>query len=190
METQKNTTGSRLPGKSVRKVSRATVGGGALLLAWLAFMLFRSGIGGTGQTADGDGDGEGAAERASRPPLASGAIPGFRTGDGLPSVTEESGNGLTAEEQRIAAGQVLTVLIAEHDYMIQIPSDSEFIYRPVELDRIVEMAAGTSGDSNGIRVRILRRDNARASAEEQLKLDLSRRGIGSDAVHMSEQFVP
>ncbi len=188
METQKKTTGGRLPGKSVRKVSRVTAGGGVLLLAWLAFMLFRSGIGGTGQSVDGDGEGD--AERASRPPLASNAAPGFRTGEGLPSASEESDNGLTADEQRIAAAQVLTVLITEHDYMIQMPSDSELIYRPVELDRLVEMAAETQGDSNGIRVRILRRDSARASAEEQLKLDLSRRGIGSDAVHMSEQFVP
>ena len=188
MDTQKKTPASRLPGKSVRKVSRATVGGGALLLAWLAFMLFRSGIGGSGQSDDGDGD----VERGNRPPLASGTASGIRPEAIRPAPTEAkvSDDGLAAEEQRIIAGQVLTVLITEHDYMIQMPSDSESIYRPIELARLVEMAAETTGDSNGIRVRILRRDSARASAEEQLKLDLSRRGIGSDAVHMSEQFVP
>ena len=52
------------------------------------------------------------------------------------------------------------------------------------------LAELAEGDTNGIRVRILRRENARASAEEKLKLELQHVGIRTGAVYMPEDFVP
>ncbi|MEZ6061412.1 MAG: hypothetical protein R3C19_13795 [Planctomycetaceae bacterium] len=85
---------------------------------------------------------------------------------------------------------MLTVLIDEYDYLILIPSESEPVYRKAELSRILQLAKQTKGDSNGIRVRIQRRDNSRASAEHQLTNELQRAGIGNDAIYMASEFVP
>lgn len=178
------------PGRIVRRTSRAATGGAALLLAFLALMVLRLGGGGSG---DPDGNGQsgsaGEATAAARPPLVSTA-PDGRAASRTPATPPPAASLLSADEQQALSGPVLTVLIDEHSYLIQLPSETQPVYRPADLQRVLQLAELTRGDTNGIRVRIVRRENARASAEEQLKLDLSRRGIGSNAVHMSEDFVP
>ena len=98
--------------------------------------------------------------------------------------------GLTEDEKKALSGDTLTVLIDEHDYLIELPGSPDPIFRPTPMDRIVELAKLTNGDTNGTRVRILRRQSSRASAEEKLKLELERHSIHSDAIVMPSEFVP
>lgn len=184
-----------VPGKVVRGTSKAVTGGAALLLAFLALMLFRlggGGLSGTGENGDGAGGTNGSDGSApeEKPALVTGVTAGnLRPGDSAVAVDQDSG--LTPDERKALSGHVLTVLVDEHNYLIEIPSaEGKPGWLPCELRRVVQLAARASGDSNGMKVRILRRENSRASAEEQLKLDLGREGIHSDAVHMSESFVP
>lgn len=174
-----------LPGKVARTTSRAGLGGGALLIALALFLLFRGfGPGGTGATGSGTGQNtDGTAIISTAPQGASSsaqALDGDRT----------AAPGLTAEEKKALSGETLTVLIDEHDFLLGIPGDPAPIYRPTPLPRIVELATFTKGNSSGIRIQILRRESARASAEEELKLELDRKGIHSDAIVMPSEFVP
>ena len=53
----------------------------------------------------------------------------------------------------------------------------------------VEVAQQASGDSNGIRVRIQKRNTARASAEEKILSELEQAGVGRDAVFESSELI-
>ena len=82
------------------------------------------------------------------------------------------------------------MLIDEHTFLVEIPGSPDPIFRPTPLKRILELAPQAKGDANGIRVKILRRENARASSEFELKSELERIGIRSDAMMMPGEFVP
>lgn len=89
------------------------------------------------------------------------------------------------------AGQpVLTVLIDERSYRIQVPTEPEPLYRDSSLEQIRSLASTTTGDTNGIRVRILRRETARQSAENALHQTLEQAGITVDAILMPSETVP
>lgn len=172
-----------LPGKAVRKTSRAGLGGGALLIALALFLLFRGfGPGGTGQSGSGttENDAEGAAPLATTDPRAVMSK----------STTSAAGPVLTDDERKALSGDLLTILIDEHDYLMEVPGEPTAVYRPTPLERLVELAGLTKGDTNGTRIRILRRSTARASAEQKLKLELGRAGIKDDATLMPAEFIP
>jgi hypothetical protein len=89
------------------------------------------------------------------------------------------------------AGQpVLTVLIDERAYRVQVPAEPEPLYRDSSLEQIRSLASSTTGDTNGIRVRILRRETARQSAETALQQTLEQAGITVDAILMPSETVP
>ncbi|MFO0974956.1 MAG: hypothetical protein U0996_01090 [Planctomycetaceae bacterium] len=186
----------RLVPRLVRGTSRAGVGAGAVLIGLALFMLFRGfGLGpGSGPGEGGTGEAE---QKADEPPriLAADTSPQDREKkDEADSETEPVApggeTGLTFDEEKAIASNVLTVLIDEHDYLMQVPGTTDAVYRRADLARLVELAKRTKGDSNGIRVRILRRESARASAENQIKADLVHAGIGTDAIVMPRDFVP
>jgi hypothetical protein len=173
---------SRMPGNFVRKVPKAAMGGGVVLLSFLLFMLFRFGIGGEPGKGDNDnqfspGDVMVTSQPASTDPMSV-----------FPS--EDASEKLTLDEKTALSNDVLAVLIDERNFLIELPSDTDPIYRQMPLERIVQLAQLAKGDSNGIQVRILRRESARASAEEELRKELNRSGIESDAIHMSDSTVP
>jgi hypothetical protein len=176
------------PGKIIRKTSRAATGGAALFVAFMAVMLFRHGLGTGGSGTSGTNPAD-----SPQPAVAMG--PQSPTGpqsttpakDVAPKRLDPS---LTSDEKHAIAGNVLTILIDEHDFLIQIMGGDSPVYRPAELPRVITLAALTQGDANGIRVHIKRRENARASAEEKLKLELAHSRIPSGAIHMAEEFVP
>ena len=85
---------------------------------------------------------------------------------------------------------MLSILIDERSYLMAVPTETELIYRPTELSRLVELAQRADGDSNGIRVRILQRTTARVSANEDLKASLEEVGISADAVYLQSEFIP
>ena len=177
-----------LPGRIVRGTSRAGMGGGALLIGLALFLLFKGfGPGGTGSSGSGTGQGSTATSTATA------SVPGNET-----SATNESSlaapdpiiGGLTEDERKALSGNILTVLIDDYQYLIELPGTPVNILRPAELARIVELASLAKGDSNGTKVRVLIRESARASAEKQLQADLEHSGIHRDAILITSEFVP
>lgn len=176
-----------LPRKVISGTSRAGIGGGAILIGIALFLLFRGfGPGGTGLTGSGSGESGGKTMVTT-------------TGDAevVSTATEKSiaapdtvQGGLTDDERKALSGDILTVLIDERSFLIELPSRSEPVFRPASLERIVELAALARGDTNGIKIRILRRQTSRASSEQELMLELKHIGIRRDAIIMPEEFVP
>ena len=89
---------------------------------------------------------------------------------------------------------VVTLMIDEYDYFAAIPGgDNEPTsdYHPISLQQAVKLASLAPGDSNGIRVRILRRDTARAAAEHRLHQTLTQAaGVSADAIYMASELIP
>lgn len=77
--------------------------------------------------------------------------------------------------------KVLDILVDGHDYQISLRGKG---YTTFPLARIVETAKVTSGNEDGIRVRILRRDSARVVAWSRLYEALEDAGISKDAILM------
>ncbi len=181
----------------VRGSSRAGVGAGAALIGLALFLLFRGfgfgpgdgsgeGTGGNQNTGEESESGDSRILAANADSSAASESPG----ESPESNDSQRTNGLSRDEEKAISGNVLTVLIDEHDYLMQIPGTTDVVYRRCELPRLIELAKLTKGDTNGIRVRILRRESARASSESQIKIDLAHAGITADAVVMPQEFVP
>lgn len=172
----------------LKTTTRAASGGVIVIAALLALLFFRGPGLGQGE-GDSETDGAESAMASTQNPAGS---PAAATPTVAPAETDpatETG-GLTSDEERALSDKILAILIDEHEYRLEVPGDGETLYRPVRLERLLELAQLAEGDSNGIKVRILRRENARASAEEKLKLELEHVGIRTDAVYMPEEFVP
>lgn len=171
-------------GQAIRRTPRAAAGGSLLLLALLLLLFFKFGPGGAGQAEVGTGESGGNAEN-----LLVNARPNASE-TSRPEPTDADNISLSVDEQQALAGNVLEVLIDEHDYLVAVASDPEPVYRPMSVDQITRLAGLAAGDSNGIRVRVVRRDTARAQAEESLKKALEAVGITANMIHMSESMVP
>ena len=81
--------------------------------------------------------------------------------------------------------KVLDILVDGHDYQISLRGKG---YTTFPLARIVETATLTSGNEDGIRVRILRRDSARVVAWSRLYEALEDAGISKDAILMPHEL--
>jgi len=81
--------------------------------------------------------------------------------------------------------KVLDILVDGHDYQISLRGKG---YTTFPLARIVETAKATSGNEDGIRVRILRRDSARVVAWSRLHEALEDAGISKDAILMPREL--
>lgn len=177
-----------LSGRIVRGTSRAGMGGGALLIGLALFLLFRGfGPGGTGSSGSGTGEGStslSTAKASVRNDETS------ETSDSSLAAPDPIIGGLTEDERKALSGNILTVLIDDYEYLIELPGTPVNILRPAELSRIVELASLVKGDSNGIKVRVLFRQSARASAEQQLKDELELSGIHRDAIMLTSEFAP
>ncbi len=185
--SKKNENGT-LPGQIVRGTSRAGMGGGAILIGLALFMLFRGfGPGGTGASGSGTGKGTTSTGHTKTAVRSSETNP-----DKNPSLAapESVVGGLTDDERKALSGDLLTILIDDFQYMIELPGNPDSIHRQADLSRILQLASLAKGDSNGIKVRILIRQSARASAESQLLADLEHSGIHRDAIMMTTEFVP
>lgn len=174
-------------GGIVRGTRRASMGGGAILIGVALYLILR----GLGMPGGGPGFGGSSDKNAETPDDSSAAISTESVDDNVAtSPNSEAGDGLTDDERKSVAVETLTVLIDGHDYLLGIPSSSELIYRPTELRRIVELAQKVRGDASGIRVRVLRRETSRASAEVALMTELNHVGIKQDAIVMPKEFLP
>lgn len=97
---------------------------------------------------------------------------------------------VTGPERAALASGILTILIDEHNYFLAIPDGNDWRYSPITLARARDLSTRAAGDSNGIRVRILRRSTSRASAEHRLMNELQDAGLEPDAIFMSSQLEP
>lgn len=175
---------------SVAKSTAQAASGGVIVVVALLALMFFKGVG-TGTSSS-----DPAASVSQQPSLAT-TKPVSTTPLETPSSTPSantaddklSTGGLTQDEQKALSGKILGVLIDEREYLMEIPSEDKTIFRPTSLERLVELARLADGDTNGIRVRILQRETARPSAEQILRNQLVKVGIGSDAIYLSGEFV-
>ena len=175
---------SKRPG--LFKTTARAASGGALVIGALLALLFLRG-GGIGSGTSEAPVTQVTTGQPERTPTVSPAPSDART----PSDDSvDASGGLTDDEKKALSKDVLTVLIDEHEYLMEVPSDSETVYHPIELKRVIELAQQAPGDTNGIRVRVLRRESSRAAAEDQIKRDLTRAGIGEDSIYMPAEFIP
>jgi hypothetical protein len=165
----------------MKSTARAGAGGAVVIGALLALLFLRGGGGSPGPDSETN---SGTPMVTTETDQTATEIPAK-----APSQSDSSG-GLTADEEKALSGELLSILIDERSYLMAVPTDSEPIYRPTELSRLLKLAALAEGDSNGIRVRILQRETARVSAKEDLKAELAKIGISSDAVYTQAEFIP
>lgn len=86
-----------------------------------------------------------------------------------------------------APPSVLEVRVDQHDYLI--PDDSEEGFREAELTDIVKLAQSTTGNDDGIRVRILRTRSARLVAWSTLHDALEKSGLARDSIRMPKELI-
>ncbi len=173
---------SKRPG-ALKSTTKAASGGVIVVVALLALMFFR-----------GPGMGTDDGKTSESQPMASTELPQSQPASISTAPSElkkepETG-GLTPDEQQALSSDVLSILIDEREYLMEVSGSGGPVFRPATLSRLLELASQAKGDSNGIRVRVVRRENARASAENQIKLELSKIGIGEDAIYMPADFIP
>lgn len=148
-----------------RKVPKSViVVGGALLLGYiLGNLIDPPGLGSGTMVSKGDG---------SKPPE-----------QVVKSKTDED-----VDHDFQSAG-FITVLIDDRSYEFVEQDGDNVIYSQTELDDIVKQAIKAPGNSNGIRVTILRRESARYSAETNLRNALTDAGVSGEAIYMPKSFV-
>lgn len=169
----------------MKSTAKAGAGGAIVVAAVLALLFFRGGGGPPGSSGDGSPElAEPSLVNATSPPANSENVPE------TPPVFSEPSGGLTADEELALSGKVLAILVDERSYFMAVPTDNDAIYRPAELQRLLELAQLAEGDSNGIRIRILQRESARISAKTELEARLADLGIGTDAVYTQSEFIP
>lgn len=186
---------------TLKRSTRAASGGAVLAGAILVLIFFRGS--GLGIGVDSEGEGEDAQSTNTTNPETQSAknqsselaSMGTSSDTPQPKAPDSTPEGslpqtLTIDEQVATGQRTLGILIDERDYLLRIPGTPQAVFRPSTLERLVELAQRVAGDTNGIRVTILRRETARTTAEQELKAALAASGIGADAVYMPNDFVP
>jgi hypothetical protein len=78
--------------------------------------------------------------------------------------------------------RVLDILIEDRSYLIKSATQPEDSYQPAEIDKIIQFAKQTSGDEDGIRIRVYRKGSARVIPESQLKDALKKAGLSQQTI--------
>lgn len=136
----------------------------------------------------------------------SGLLPGFGSGSGTGTLVSGSSPALFQEPasnepatSRVASAQpaaiadpvtpvvVLEVRIENHNYLV--PDHSAAGYRQVNLDELVKLAQSTTGNDDGIRVRIVRTKSARLVSWSTLYDALEKSGLPRDSIRMPKELV-
>lgn len=185
---------------TVFKTTTRAASGGAVLVGAVLMLLFFRGTGiGIGVDSEGEADesagttedGQQSVAKTS-PELASIGNASQTPQRSQPDTASQSPEQqtLTIDEQVATGQKTLGILIDERSYLLRIPGTPQDVFRPSTLERLVELAQLVAGDTNGIRVTILRRETARTTAEQELKTALAEAGISANAVYMPNDFVP
>ncbi|NQV27394.1 MAG: hypothetical protein HQ518_23850 [Rhodopirellula sp.] len=140
----------------------------------------------------------------------SGLLPGFGSGSGVGAQISVSGDATSAskpksdeempsepaamEKPAIASVEpaapptVLETRVDNHDYLVPDNSDASGV-RKVDLDEVVKLAQATTGNDDGIRVRIIRSPSARLTAWITLHDALAKAGLAPDSIRMPKELV-
>lgn len=135
----------------------------------------------------------------------SGLLPGFGSGSGIGVQTAGSDSisilpndarhettpvddPVDAEMETSVPPAVLEIRIDDHDYFVHDDSSATGV-RKVGLDEAVKLAQVTTGNDDGIRVRILRSQSARLSAWTTLHDSLMRAELSLDSIRMPKELV-
>lgn len=123
-------------------------------------------------------------------------IPGFGGGEGVQgNVPRDQTKAAPIEDaddesQTGLEDDVVTVLIDGRSYSVLTSSDGQQEYRATSIEEVARLATAAKGDESGVRVKVLRRESARASAEEKLQVALSQAGVPESSVYWQKQFTP
>lgn len=162
----------------MRKRTMAKGGGVVVLIAavaaWLSGLFDGMGLG------PGDGAGLGTGR-----PTATG--PDAPPDDLSVSHTDRAH---VSEEGGAPELRVLEIVVAGRGYEVRREVDGEVRFRPVELSRVKSLAARTTGNDEGIRILIYRRESALPQAERALDEALAEAGIESSAIVQREELLP
>lgn len=182
----------------LKTATRAASGGALLVGAALMLMFFRGG--GFGIGVDSPGENEDPTAQSddgsqSQSPISTelASMESAATSEENPVIETSAAPTepeLTIDEQVATGQKTLGILIDERAFLLRVPGTPQDVFRESTLARLVELAQLVPGDSNGLRVTIFRRETARTTAEQELKLALEAAGIGANAVYMPNNFVP
>lgn len=85
--------------------------------------------------------------------------------------------------------QVLDILIEDRSYRIKSAVQPQNRYRPAEIEEIIQFAKQTSGDEDGIHIRVYRKGSARVTPESQLKEELKKAGLSQQMIDWKNHLV-
>lgn len=156
-------------------VKKRTIAGGLLVLG-AVFGAFMSGL----LPGFGSGSGIGVQSAGSNPTVAA-PVEAARE----PAPVEEPVN---TNVETTAPPAVLEIRIDNHDYFVRDESSATGV-RQVNLDEAVKLAQATTGNDDGIRVRILRSQSARLSAWTSLHDSLINADLTQDSIRMPKELV-
>ena len=142
---------------------RLAVGGGAILVLGVLFGMF-------GPFGFGSGSGE-------------------ADGDGVVATTDPSASAtVTSPEKRSTDGPAdnITIVIDGHDFLQVVNVGGKAVQRAITLEDILKQVQTVPGDQDGIKIRVLRKDSARASAENALLTALNEGGVSNESVYMPD----
>ena len=86
--------------------------------------------------------------------------------------------------------RVLEVVVAGRGYEVRRELDGEVRFQPVELSRVKALAARTTGNDEGIRVLIYRRESALPQAERALDEALAEAGLEDPEIVRRDDLLP
>ncbi len=135
----------------------------------------------------------------------SGLLPGFGSGSGVGAQSPANDSAVTgrddappdqapvqkpvvAKDETSAPAPVLEIRIDNHDYFVT-DNDSETGVRKIDLDEAVKLAQVTTGNDDGIRVRIVRSRSARLTAWTTLHDSLVKANLSLDSIRMPKDLV-
>lgn len=122
-------------------------------------------------------------------------LPGWGGGTTMLSTTSGDQSGTTTTnkdsttDQGLPTAGLITVLIDDRDFSLAKKSGDELTYEAIALEEIVELAKDLPGNEDGIKVRVLRKETARATAEANLRNALIDAGLDAGSIYMPRSFV-
>jgi len=146
-------------------------GGGVLILGIILGQFF-------GLTP-GINTGSGEGEEKTAPTEDSSAILASTDSDMVPVLIQPEPKQKSLAELPL---KVLDILIDDRSYLIKASSQSQDRYRPAEIKEVIQLAKRTTGDEDGIRVRVYRKGSARVIPESLLKDELKQAGFAPQMV--------
>lgn len=155
---------------------RTAVAGGvglAVLLGWLLSMLPGFGTGGSGD-GDSDSESEGVADTV--------LVEALDDSDVVSSIAGRN-------DSSTGNARVLDVILDSRAYLVRLDPENPEELTERSLEQIVALVKAASGNEDGIRVRIGRRENARVTTQKDLRSALAEAGITDDEILMLQEFV-